>query len=216
MKLTNLNNVSLNVFFQILNKSINNRKLENVRSYIFIQRDKTIDINFDIVVLLDLRDDVVFFENFLLSIMLVSFQKKFFHEYFSIVFFVFRMRRQLFVSIVNIVFQILIDSNHDVIECNDMKIKNLKFSLFFNSIMNFDVIFFFENEKTFVIDINFNNDENRTRQRINWLLLNRRLRNETTKRTLFWRDQRIVFETLNKQIKIRRKCTMTMTIEKVV
>ena len=143
MKLTNLNNVSLSVFFQILNKSINDRKLENVRSYIFIQRNETIDINFDIVVLFDLRDDVVFLENFLLLIMLVLFQKKFFHECFSIVFFVFQMRREFFVSIVDIVFQILINSNHDVIECNDMRIESLKFSLFFNSIMSLDMIFFF-------------------------------------------------------------------------
>ena len=169
MKLTNLNNVSLSLFFQIFNESINNRKLENVQSYIFIQRNKTIDINFDIVVLFDLRNNIVFLESFFLSIMLVSFQKKKFHECFSIVFFVFQMRRQLFVSIVDIVFQILIDSNYDVVECNDMRIENLKLSLFFNLIMSFNVIFFlfFENEKTFVIDIIFNNDKKRIERRIN-------------------------------------------------
>ena len=142
MKLTNLKNVSLNFFFQIIDESINDCKLENVWSYIFVQHDKTIDINFDVVILLDLNDNIVFFENFFLSIILVSSQKKIFRECFSIVFHVFHIRRQLFVSIVDIIFQILIDSNYDVVEYNNMKIENMKFSLFFNSIINFDIIFF--------------------------------------------------------------------------
>ena len=143
MKLTNLKNVSLNFFFQIIDKSINDRKLENVRSYIFVQHNETIDINFNVVILLDLRDNIVFLENFFLSIIFVLSQEKFFRECFSIVFHAFYIRRQLFVLIVDIVFQILIDSNHDVVEYNDMRIKSIKFSLFFNSIMSFDMIFFF-------------------------------------------------------------------------
>ena len=142
MKLTNLKNVSLSFFFQIFNESINDNKLENVKSYIFVQYNKTIDIIFDVVILFDLRDNIIFFKNFFLSIMLVLSQKEFFRECFSIVFYVFHIRRQFFVSIVDIIFQILINSNHDVIECNNIKVKNMKFSLFFNLIMNFNVIFF--------------------------------------------------------------------------
>ena len=125
------------------------------------------------------------FRIFFLSIIFVSFQKEFFHEYFLIVFYVFHIRRQLFISIVNIVFQILIDLNYDVVECNNMKIENINFILFFNSIMNFDIIFFL-NKKTFVVNIIFDNNEKHIRQRINWLLLNWRLRNKTIKRILFW------------------------------
>ena len=143
MKLTTLKNVSLNFFFQIIDKSINNRKLENVRSYIFVQHDKTIDINFNVVILLDLNNNIVFLESFFLLIILVLSQKEFFRECFSIVFHVFHIRRQLFVSIVDIVFQILIDLNYNVVECNDIKIENIKFSLLFNSIISFNVIFFF-------------------------------------------------------------------------
>ena len=113
-----------------------------MRSYIFVQYNKTIDINLDIIILLDLRNNIVFFENFFLSIIFVLFQKEFFREYFSIVFHVFYIRRQFFISIVDIIFQILIDSNHDVVECNNTRIENMKFFLFFNLIMKFDVIFF--------------------------------------------------------------------------
>ena len=215
MKLTNLKNVSLSFFFQIIDKSINDRKLENVRSYIFVQYDETIDINLDVIILLDLRDNVIFFENFLLSIIFVSFQKEFFREYFSIVFHVFYIRRQFFVSIVDIVFQILINSNYDVIECNDIKLR--AWNSFCFSIQSWVLIcFFFENEKSFVINIIFNNNEKRIEQRINWLLLNWLLRNKTTKRMMFWWNQRIVFETLSKQIKIRLRYTITITIEKIV
>ena len=167
MKLTNLKNVSLNFFFQIINETINDRKLENVQSYIFVQYNESININLDVIILLDLRNNVVFLENLFLSIMLVSSQKELFRECFSIVFHVFHIRRQLFVLIVDIVFQILIDSNYNVVECDNIKIKSMKFFLFFNSIMNFDMIFFFENEKSFVIDINFNNDKKRIERRIN-------------------------------------------------
>ena len=104
-----------------------------------------------------------------MSIMFVFSQKKNFRECFSIVFHVFHIRRQLFVLIIDIVFQILIDSNYNVVECNNIKIESMKFSLLFNSIMNLDVIFlfFFENEKSFIIDIILNNDKKRIKQRIN-------------------------------------------------
>ena len=111
-------------------------------SYIFVQYNKTIDINLNVIILLDLRNNIVFLKTFFLSIIFVSSQKEFFRECFSIVFYVFYIRRQLFVSIINIIFQILTNSNYNVVECNNIKIENMKFSLFFNSIINFDIIFF--------------------------------------------------------------------------
>ena len=83
------------------------------------------------------------------------------HEYFSIVFYVFHIRRQLFILIVDIIFQILINLNYDVVEYNDIKIENIKFSLFFNLIISFDINFFFENKRSFVVDITFNKNEKR-------------------------------------------------------